>query len=194
MPKSMLPTIQTIAIATTMLVLSGCSHFKFGTDEPVPECTQPPKVASKLENLLTVANDISKMPSAARTVLCHNLVKRQQESMDQELLLQLIVGRTISDACGDISKLLDQANALPSTTLDEEPLRQFVGLQQEVLKNMLATSKKLSNLEKKKKKKQLSPDSKDSTEPVSDETRLLREKLDAIRSMEKQLDGSSDVK
>jgi hypothetical protein len=177
-----------------MLLLSGCSHFKFGTDDPVPECTQPPKVASKLDNLLTSANDMTQMPTAARTVLCHNLVKRQQESPSQEVLLQLVVGRTISDACGDISKLLDQTNDLPATALDEEALRRFVGLQQEVLKNMLSVSKKLSNLEKKKKKKPSNPDSKDSTESISDETRLLREKLDAIRSMEKQLDGSSEAK
>lgn len=193
MSKSMLPTLQTFTMVSAMLLLSGCSHFKFGADEPVPDCVQPAKVASKLENLLKLADDMSKMPAAARTVFCHTLVKRQQESPNQELLLQLVVGRTISDACGDINKLLDQSNALPPT-LDEEPLRHFVGLQQEVLKNMLATSKRLSSLEKKKKKKPTSLDSKDSTEPVSDETRLLREKLDAIRSMEKQLDGSTDAK
>jgi len=189
----MLPTLQAISIACALLLLSGCSHFKFGAEDPVPECVQPPKVASKLENLLSLANDMNKMPAAARTVFCHNLVKRQQESPSQELLLQQAVGRTLSDACGDISKLLDQTNAL-TPSLDEEPLRQFVGLQQEVLKNMLATSKRLSSQGKMKKKKPNSPDSKDSTEPVSEETRLLREKLDAIRSMEKQLDGSTDAK
>lgn len=182
-----------VALVTPMLLLVGCAHFNSETADTVPECYTPPKVASKFDKLLAFAHDTSNMPSAARTVLCHNLIKHQQESSDNDTLLQLAVGRTLSDACGDIGKLLDQVNAIPPSELEDEPLRQFVSLQQEVLKNMLGVSKKLNNLEKKKKKKPSSSDNRDA-EPVNDETRLLREKLDAIRSMEKQLDGTSDAK
>lgn len=193
MPKSTRLALKTLA-CTAPLILAGCASFKTGEAEVVPECQTPPKTASKFDNLLIFAHDLSKMPSAARTVQCHNLVKQQKEAPNTDTLLQLMVGRTLSDACGDTGKLLDQLAALPATSLEDETLRQFVAVEQEALKNILSATKKLNSQDKKKKKAQVGSENKESTDSVSNETRLLREKLDAIRSMEKQLDGSIDAK
>jgi hypothetical protein len=53
-------------------------------------------------------------------------------------------------------------------------------------------SKKLSAAEQKQKKVKTVLESKEPSEPKKNETRLLREKLEAIRSMEKQMDESVD--
>lgn len=199
MSKKPRSNLQTLAIAAPILLLNGCASFNSEPVEKAPDCHVAPKEPSKFDHLLAFAIDTSKMPPPARAELCRGLVKKQKDAPDHHQLMQLLIGRTLSDSCGDIGKLLEQANAMPVTVYDDESLRQFVSLQLEVLKNMQTVSKRLNSLEKKKKKLQgaaagLLGDSKETPESVNNETRLLREKLDAIRTMEKQLDGSGDAK
>lgn len=194
MLKSMPHRLKTIALVSPLLLLNACAHFNKPEPEPVPECQVVAKPASKFDQLLAFAVDTSKMPPPARAELCRGLVKRQKDTPDSNTLMQILVARTLSDSCGEIGKLLDQATAIPAAAYDDDQLRQFIGLQQEVLRNLQFMSKRLNSLEKKK-KKLLGVTDKELTENNPDETRLLREKLDAIRTMEKQLDsGSSEAK
>lgn len=193
MDKSIPDHLKLIAMASPLLLLGGCAHFNNADSEAKPECVVTPKAASKFDNLLAFAVDTSKMPPPARAELCRGLVKRQKDTPDSNTLMQLLVARTLSDSCGDIGKLLDQAAAIADTAYEDEQLRQFVGLQQEVLRNQQFMGKRLNSLEKKK-KKLLGSTEKEPPEANPSETRLLREKLDAIRTMEKQLDSGSEAK
>lgn len=190
MHRTLLATLRTLTIASPLL-LNACAHFGAGPEEKQPECPPPPKQSAKFDSLMTFAIDTGKMPPPARAELCRGLAKRQKDTPDPNTLMQLLVARTLSDSCGDIGKLLDQANAIPASAYDDDKLRQFVGLQIEVLRNQQFIGKRLNSLEKKKKKLL---GEKDGGDTGNNETRLLREKLDAIRSMEKQLDGGGDSK
>ena len=70
-------------------------------------------------------------------------------------------------------------------------MRRFVDINTEVLKRLQYVSRKLGPVERKQKTVQSTPESKDVKGSKNNETQLLREKLEAIRSMEKHLDESS---
>jgi len=107
-----------------------------------------------------------------------------------------MVGRLLSDACGEIPRILDDVASISPRSLYDERMQRFVAINTEALKRLQNVSRKVGSLERKQKtvkSVQESKDStgpKDSTESKNDETRLLREKLEAIRSMEKHLDES----
>jgi hypothetical protein len=73
-------------------------------------------------------------------------------------------------------------------------MQRLVAIHTEALKRLQNVSRKPGTLEHKQKTVQSVPESKDTSESKKDENRLLREKLEAIRSMEKHLDESGDAK
>jgi hypothetical protein len=101
-----------------------------------------------------------------------------------------MVGRLLSDACGDIPKILDGIGSIPYTSLSDERMRKLIAIDKETLKRMQTVPKKSDSVERKPKKVQAVPQSKETKSSNNNETRLLREKLEAIRSMEKHLDES----
>lgn len=188
-----IPALQKIGTAAILLLLTACAQFE---KEPVavPECYTPPKVVSEFDKLLAFAADFAGMPAPARAEVCGSLLKRQKEAPDTSVYLQLLSVRAMSDACGDIGKIVQQIDEMPAENLQDESLRRFVAAQKEGLKNMVAVTKKLGSLERKQKKYQSVLESKETAGTKANEARLLREKLDAIRTMEKQLDESGDGK
>jgi hypothetical protein len=104
-----------------------------------------------------------------------------------------MVGRLLSDACGEIPRILDGVASIPPRSLNDERMQRFVAINTEALKRLNNQSRKLGSLERKQKTVQNVLESKDSTGSKKDENRLLREKLEAIRAMEKHLDESGDA-
>ncbi|WP_150049640.1 MULTISPECIES: hypothetical protein [Methylomonas] len=183
-----------LTFAIPLILLGGCAHFQSDPEPPPQPCAPQPKPVSELENLLTFAFDMANMSETARSEACSALLKRQQIAETTTNLLQLAVGRQLSGACGDIEQILSKLNEIPPEQLGDEPLRLFVGFQKATLTSKGQLSKKIGKLERKQKKYQSALESKDANATKANEARLLREKLEAIRSMEKQLDESGGDK
>jgi hypothetical protein len=167
----------------------GCAEFTLhGNDNPPPA----PPAPSDFDALLEFGANLADISPASRAKMCRLLLKSQTETSEAGIQLRLMVGRLLSDACGDITKILDGVNAIPSGSLADERMRRFVALHTETLKRLQSVSRKAGSRERKQKEVQSVPESKELKEPRKDETRLLREKLEAIRSMEKHLDESGD--
>jgi hypothetical protein len=191
--------MQIISLALSLLLLAGCAEFNSGGDVGYPDIYKAPFMQSDFDELLAFGANMAKMPPSARAEACRTLQKRQINSPGASIQLQLMVGRLLSDACGDIPKILDGVSAIPPGSLPDERMQRLVAINTEALKRLYNVSKKLSSLERKQKSVKSVLESKTTNEPKNakesnkNETRLLREKLEAIRSMEKHLDESGDA-
>jgi len=181
------------------LLLSGCAEFKSGWNGYSDPYYSDPYAQSDFDELLAFGANMSKISPSARADVCHTLLKRQKNPPGAGVHLHLMVGRLLSDTCGDINKILSRVSAIPPGSIPDERMQRFVAIHTEALKRLQNVSRKVGTLERKQKSVQSVLDSKDTNESkdTSDskknETRLLREKLEAIRSMEKHLDESSDA-
>jgi hypothetical protein len=129
------------------------------------------------------------MAVAARVELCRSLLKHQKEVSSTEISVQLLIARMFSESCGDISKILDGVASVSNGNQYDVQSQKLIGIYAEILKRMQSSSKKLAALERKQKSLQTLLDSKgNKSSGASNDSRLLRDKLDAIRNMEKQLD------
>lgn len=181
-----------ITLMTILTLLNGCALFETEVKENpvIPDIV--PIVRSELDELLEFGADMAGKPSPVRADQCRSLLKRQKESPDTRIQLQLMVGRLLSDACGDIPKIIDGVAAIPKEKLTDDKLQNLLTIQMEALKVLNTQSKKLGTLERKQKNLQTLIESKEHGVSKSEESRLLREKLKAIRTMEKQLDESAE--
>lgn len=177
------------------LLLTGCAQF--GSDVKETATLQPPisNTQSDFDELLDFGSHMAGLTTSLRTEECRSLAKRQKEAPDIQIKLHLMVGRLLSDACGDIPKILDMIDSIPTEKLQDENLQRLIEIDTEVLKNIHNQSKRLGSAERKQKKGQTILEPKDtSSGSKKDENQLLREKLEAIRTMEKQLDESGEGK
>ncbi|MBD9357952.1 hypothetical protein [Methylomonas albis] len=182
------------SLIASLLVIGGCADVNSSVKEHFPTVYSAPVVHSDIDELLDFGNTLTNMNTASRTETCRSLVKRQKEEPEIGGLLHLLVGRLLSDACGDIPKILDEIAGIPPSSLGDERMRHLVAIHSEALKRVNSTSKKLGSLERKQKTVQNVLETKDAAGSKKEESRLLREKLEAIRSMEKQLDETSEGK
>ncbi|MGZ8238965.1 MAG: hypothetical protein ACXW00_10195 [Methylobacter sp.] len=194
-----LPSIQKINLALSLLLLTGCADFNAGWNGYQDPYYSDPYAQSDFDELLAFGANMSKISSTSRAEVCRTLLKRQKNPPGAGIYLHLMVGRLLSDTCGDIPKILSGLNAIPPGSLHDERMQRFVAIHTEALKRLQNVSRKVGTLERKQKSVQSVLDSKDTNESKDtagskkDETRLLREKLEAIRSMEKHLDENSDA-
>lgn len=186
---------QSLSLAFSLLLMTGCAAINPDLQENPPPMTTP-NAQSDFDELLAFGANMAKSSPTARNEICRSLLKRQKASPESELQLQLMVGRLLSDSCGDIPKILDSINAIAPELFSGERMRNMVSIQTEALKRLLPVSKKISTpvAERKQKTDKPGPESKDTTESKKNETDLLREKLEAIRSMEKHLDESGGAR
>ena len=168
-----------------------------------------------MDELLHFGSNMASMTPSSRADVCRSLLAQQKGISGAGIQLHLMTGRLLSDACGDIGKILDGVDSTPMKNLSDEHLRWLVDVQTEALKRMGNLSKKTGSVEYRTKTVQCSPVSKKAkpeskkgagkslaepqkgavksvAEPQQSDSKLLREKLEAIRSMEKKLDESSD--
>jgi hypothetical protein len=191
-------SIRKINLALSLLLLTGCAEFNSGWNA-YPDRYNDPYAQSDFDELLAFGANMAKISPSSRADVCHTLLKRQKNPPGAGINLHLMVGRLLSDACGDIPKILSGVNAIPPGNMPDERMQRFVALHTEALKRLQNVSRKVGTLERKQKSVQSVLDSKDTNESKDtagskkDETRLLREKLEAIRSMEKHLDESGDA-
>jgi hypothetical protein len=188
-----------ISLAISLFLLVGCAEFTHNWNGNSATYSEPYAQAD-FDELLAFGATMAKVPSSARAETCRTLLKRQQESPRAGFLLHLLVGRLLSDSCGDISKILEATNAIPSENLQDERLQKLLVLDTEILKRMnsqtnttpICTTKKSTAQKRKQKSSTTAVDGKETgaSSSSNDEARLLREKLEAIRSMEKHLDES----
>ena len=188
---SLLP-MRIISLALSLLLLAGCAEFTAGWNGQ-PDHYYDSYAQSDFDELLGFGANMAKMPPSSRAEVCHTLQKRQKNSTGTAIKLHLMVGRLLSDACGEIPKILDGVDSIPPGSLPDDRMQRLVAINSEALKRMNNLSKKAGSLERKQKTVQSVLESKDSNGSKKDETRLLREKLEAIRSMEKHLDESGDA-
>ncbi len=182
--------IRNIGLALGLVVLTGCAELN---PNGYANSYNNPYRQSELDELLTFGDNMAKIPSSSRVKVCRTLLTRQNNYTDSGVLFHLLIGRLLSDSCGDIPKILEGIASIPPARLNDEQLMKLVAINMEALKRMNYTSKKVVSMERKQKKAPTVPESKDSSGSKNDEARLLREKLEAIRSMEKHLDESGDA-
>lgn len=191
----MLPllTFRKLNLALGLLLLAGCGPYNSGWysySNPYND----PYLQSDFDELLGFGANMAQIPPSSRSEVCGILLKRQKNSSapGAGIQLHLMVGRLLSDSCGDIPGILNGVGSIPAGRLSDERMRRFVAIHTEALKRLNNQSRKSGSLERKHKKAQNVLESKDAN-GTKDESRLLREKLEAIRAMEKHLDESVDA-
>jgi len=185
-------SIRNPGLTLSLLLLAGCAEFNAGYNG-YPNQYNDPYAQSDFDELLAFGANMAKISSSARADVCHTLLKRQKNPPGAGIHLHLMVGRLLSDACGDIAKILNGVNAIQPGSLSDERMQRLVAIHTEALKRLQNVSRRVGSLEHKQKSVQSVLESKDASSSKKDENRLLREKLEAIRSMEKHLDESGDA-
>jgi hypothetical protein len=192
-PLALLFSKQSISVAFSLLLMTGCAQINPSIAESPPAIT-PPNVQSDFDELLAFGANMAKSTPTARNEICRFLLKRQKASPEPEIQLKLMLARSLSDTCGDIPRILDGINTISPELLSGERMQNLVIIQTEALKRLLPTLKKTATPECKPKPDKSGLESKETTEVKKNETDLLREKLDAIRSMEKHMDESGGTR
>ena len=177
-----------LGLALSLLLLTGCAEFNSGWDG-YSERYNDPYTQSNFDELLAFGANMANTPPSSRVKVCRILLKRQRNSRGAGIQLHLMVGRLLSDACGEIPRILD---GVGSIHLTDDRMQKLVSIHTEALKRLNNVPKRLITQECKQKTVNSVQESKESNKPNKNETRLLREKLDAIRSMEKHLDETGD--
>ncbi|MGY6274817.1 hypothetical protein [Methylomonas sp. MgM2] len=171
------------------LFVSGCTFIGPGSQDGNVRQPLPADAKSGVNALLAFGASMASMSSASQADLCKSLLDTQKTSPSDGVQLHLMVGRLLSNSCGDIPQLIDDINAIKRKFNSDENLQRFISLNTQVLANMQAQAVKLDNAKHDQQKVKSMLDAKGEKKK---ETRILREKLEAIRSMEKQLDESSN--
>lgn len=188
-------SLRNAGLALAALLLTGCTELNTGWNPAAPQYPEP-YAQSDFDELLAFGANMSKLSPSARADSCHTLLKRQKDVPGPGIQLHLLVGRLQSEACGDIGKILSAINTQPPGSLPDIRVQRLVDIHVEALKRMQNASRKSALLERKQKSVQSVLESKDAKETGGsnkNEARMLREKLEAIRSMEKHLDETGDA-
>jgi len=191
-------TLRLIGLTLTLALMAGCAqtHSGYWQDRFTSHFNNDPYTQIDVDELLSFGANMANVQAASRAELCKSLLMRQKNSEDAGIRLHLMVGRLLSDDCGSISSILDGIRAIPTDYLSDTRLQRLVSIHTEALKRMDRGGQgKRTTIQRNSRKTKPLTKSKDSkeTKPINqDENRLLREKLEAIRSMEKQLDESSN--
>lgn len=178
-----------LSLVLSLLLLAGCAKLNSVWQGNAVHYNDP-YAQSDFDDLLGFGANMAQIPSSSRTQICRTLLTGQKNSLGIGIKLHLMVGRLFSDACGEISAVLHGVDSIPPENLTDVRLQRFVTINKEILKRMNVQPRKRQATGRKQKSVQAVPEYKDSGVSKKDETRLLREKLEAIRTMEKQLDES----
>ena len=187
--------IRNINLALSVLLLAGCAQYNSGWNLYSQPSYSDPYSRSDFDELLGFGATLARIPPSSRAETCRLLLKRQKDSPSPVagIQLHLLIGRLLSDTCGDISRILNGVASIPPGYFSDERTRKLVDIHTEALKRLNNQPRRYGSLERKHKTAQNEPEAKEANGSKKNENRLLREKLEAIRSMEKQLDQSSDA-
>ncbi len=198
----LLSLLRLISLGLILSLAAGCAHYKSAQQgRGAGRYPDTPTARPEIDELLGFGADMAEKPASARAEECKSLLKRQREAPSPGVQLYLMIGRLLSESCGDISKVLDGVESIPAKALSDERVRWLVAIDTEALRRMANLSRRIGSLERKHKTVQTVLESKESKETKEskdtkggkkDEARMLREKLEAIRAMEKKLDESGE--
>jgi hypothetical protein len=172
--------IRALAVAA-LASLTGCADFY--SHSRYYEGSYDAYERADIDELLKFGGDFANQSASFRAEECRRLLKRDKKSPAAGITLHLLLGRVLSDACGDIPKVLKSVAAIPPSSLRNDRVERLVAFSTEALKRMAYSQpKSFAPATGKKSKGGGEGDYR------SDDAKLLREKLDAIRSIEKNLD------
>lgn len=184
-------------LALGLLLLTGCAGFNSGWNTYSPSSTyyNDPYSRSDVDELLGFGATMARIPPSSRAETCRILLKRQKDSTHPlaGIQLHLMVGRLLSDSCGDIPRILNGVAAIPPGQMTDDLTRKLVDLHTEALKRLNGSARRYGSAERRHKPAAGEREPNETSGATKDENRLLREKLEAIRSMEKQMDQSGDA-
>jgi len=182
--------LRALAFAVIGFWLVGCASNNYNNQPTVPTYTDP-YAQSGVDELLAFGASMANMSEVSRADVCKSLMNTQKISPSNGVQLHLMVARLLSNECGDIPKLLEAVDNIKQAYARDENLQRFIALHTQVLMNLHNLAKRQASYERKQKSRSAS-NTKEAPEPKKDENRLLREKLEAIRSIEKQMDETSE--
>ncbi|MBP1148289.1 MULTISPECIES: hypothetical protein [Methylocaldum] len=176
-------------------VLAGCAEFypdRYRASYYTP--SHDAYSRSDIDELLGFGAAFANKTAASRAEECRRMLKHYRQNPDVGVRLHLLIARTLSEACGDTTKILASVGAIPPERMPDGRVQNLVAIQMETLKRAGSLSRKAVAAERKPDRKQATvcaPDSKtvDKTNPPTDEAKILREKLEAIRAIEKSMDA-----
>lgn len=183
-------SIRLISLASVLSLITGCTQLGSGFRGGFLNNYNDPYTRSDYDELLVFGDNMTNMSASSRADVCRSLTRRQKGSRDPGIQLHLMVGRLFSDSCGSIPKILKDVEAIPPRYLSDSRLRRFVSINTEALKRMNSGVRRSGSVDSRQRKSQAALESNHAKGSKKDENRLLREKLEAIRSMEKRLDES----
>ena len=183
--------LRLLSFSLGLLMLAGCAEFNSGWNRYTPRYNDA-YAQSDFDELLAFGDNMARLPASARGKQCRGLVKRQKPMNHTDILLHLMVGRLLSDACGNVSKILSELRSLPPGSIRDPRLQRLVSIHTEALERMGSGSRKTS-VDCKQKSVQSASKPLEKGGSNKNENRMLREKLEAIRSMEKDLDESGST-
>lgn len=134
--------------------------------------------------LIDFQSDFAHKSPASRSEECRTLSQRQRETPHARWILRLMLGRALSEACGDVAKLLRAYDNLTARNVLDQPVAGMAAYQAEILRRVGTGGRKGSIADRKTK-------SEPTLKTGKDESKLLREKIEAIRSIEKKMDEQS---
>lgn len=184
-----------ICLLIGLLYANGCARYNDTNSSPPPP-PYDPYAQINFEDLLNFSANMAGISASARSEICRTLLKTGKSSTDISVQLQLLIGRLFSEDCGDSRTILEAVAAIPPGNLRDERAQKLVNIHSEALKRLGSQQPRKSGVERKPKSAAAPLESKEKEAAGSkkDDARLLREKLEAIRSMEKQLDESGNDK
>lgn len=175
-----------------ILMLPGCAEYF--SSQPVKTTAQQnaPYSQSTIDDLLAFGASMTTMPDSSRADLCISLVDSQKNAALNSVQLQLMVGRLLSDACGDIPKIVEEVEAIEPKYASDDRLQRLISINLQALKRMHKLEHKKRVEMRKSKKAKMIVEPKGVTEPSQNEADFLRKKLEAIRSIDKQMNDNLD--
>ena len=173
------------AALAAVSLLAGCAEFYPNRPYiPYHRGYQDPYARSDIDELLRFGEDFAKSTGPARADQCRQLLKREQDGSDAGVQLHLMIGRVLSESCGDIPKLLKALDAIPPERLADTRVRSLVAFNMAALKRLGSVSANKRVMVEDRKQKAARP----VAEVKNEDARILREKLEAIRAIEKNMD------
>jgi hypothetical protein len=148
---------------------------------------------SDIDELLGFGAAFANKSGAGRAEECRRLLKAYQRNPNVGVRLHLLIARTLSEACGDATKILASVGGIAPERMPDGRVQNLIAIHMEMLRHTGSQPRKSAAAERKPDRKSTAghaPDSKPGSkdDSATDEARILREKLEAIRAIEKSMD------
>ena len=193
-------TITRCAALAALVLLSGCAQFRsvwYG--KSILSRPADYYVYADLDELLRFGADMARKSVSSRSEECRRLLRHQGDSRGIGVELHLMTGRLFSESCGDARKIALSVKAIPPSKVPDTRVQWLIEAQAETLKRLGggygSGSKRRAPVERKQKARAPEPRPAGESgkgEAEKDEASILREKLEAIRAIERKLDKATE--